>query len=370
MARPVRVEFPGALYWVTARTLPRHKLYRDEDELEDLVGRLPRLAASFGAVFHGLCALPSGYHLLVETPRANLSRVMHRLNAGYTATVNARRRRKGPLLQTRYRSVLFEEEPWLLRLSVFVHLEPVRRRAVADPWAHPGSSARAFGDPPAPVPGVTTDRVLGLAGGRAAYGRLLEASARTPPEPPGRHVWRQVVLGGEALRDRVRAALEGRDVREAPGFAPPGRGLTLDAVLGVVAEHTGLPPDQILRGKFQRVLARKAAIYLARRYTDLRLREIGTAFGVDYTTVHMAARRVEELRARDPGVDGLLAAVEMDLAALEGAAPSLEPAPAVEAPPTAGGAGTEAPREAGPSPSRKRARRPRTRGSRGQLELF
>ncbi len=365
MARPVRVELPGALYWVTARTLPRHKLYRNEGELEDLLGRLPELAAAFGAVFHGLCALPSGYNLLVETPRANLSRVMHRLNAGYTATVNARRRRKGPLLQTRYRSILFDEDPWLLRLSVFVHLEPVRRRLATDPWAYPGSSARAFGDPPAPVPGIATDRVLALAGGRAAYARLLGEAVRDPPEPPGKHVWRQVALGGEALKRRVRAALEGRDVREAPGFAAPGKGLTLDAVLGVVAEHTGLPPDQIVRGKFQRVLARKAAIYLARRYTDLRLREIGAAFGVDYTTVHMAARRVEELRARDPGVDAFLEAVEADLSTREGAASPPEPAPtaAVEA-------GVDPPRETGPSPSRKRPRQTRARSAHGQLELF
>lgn len=327
MARPLRVEFPGALYLVTARALPRQKLYRNAAEAEDFVGRLPPLHEGFGVLCHGYCLLPNHYHLLLETPRANLSRALHRLNAGFTATTNARRRRKGPLLQSRYRALLLEAQPWLLRLSVHVHLNPLRCKRAASPEQYPWSSAAAFLGPGAPPPWLDTSRVLELAGGRQAYRELLAAGAERPPKAPWRQVWRQTVLGGDALRQRVLAAVDGRDPREIPGFSPArAPGLSLEGVVDAVAEYTGVPAENVYRGKFQRVLARKLALYLARRFTGLTLREIGAAFGVDYTTVHMAARRVEELRGVDEAVDELLREIE---AALPGAAaaPDVAPSP-------------------------------------------
>ncbi len=351
MARPLRIEFPGALYWVAAHAVPRQKLFRDDEEEQDFVGRLPDLASGFGAVFHGFCLLPSRYELLVETPRANLSRVLHRLNSGYTATVNARRRRRGALLQSRYRAVLVDD-PWLLRLSVSLHAAPVRERKARDPWAYPGSSARAYAAGSS-IPGLSTDRVLRLAGGRERYAKLLEDELSDPAPPPGSSVWRQVVLGGEGLRQRALDAAAGKDVREIAGFRAPREGLTLDDVVNAVAESTGLPPEQIRTGKFQRVLARKAALYLVRRFTPCTLREIGDAFGVDYTTVHMASRRVEDLRRKDAGVEAFLGVLEEELESR----------------------GSPGPGAAGPEPSR----RPRARGARkpaeagregGQLKLF
>ena len=327
MTRPLRIEFPGALYVVTARALPRQRLFREASEVEDFVARLPALEEGFGAVFHGFSIVPDHYHLLVETPRGNLSRVLHRLNAGYTATVNARRNRTGPLLHSRYRSVVIEEEPWLVRLSVHIHLNPVRKRLARDPWEYPGSSARAFGPKAVAIPGLETSRVLGLAGGRERYGELLEAALRKPPPSPWKEVWRQTVLGGEALRARALSGLAGKDLREYAGFSlRRPEGLELSDLLALIAENTGLRTEDIVRGKFQRVLARKAALYLARRFTGLTLREIGEAFGVDYTTVHMAARRVEELRSADPAVDDFLRAIEGELRARgHGAQPPPEP---------------------------------------------
>jgi len=311
MARPLRIEFPGALYWVTAHAVVRQKLFRDDGEVRDFVARLPDLVSVFGSVFHGFCLLPGRYELLLETPLPNLSRVLHRLHSGYTATVNARRRRRGALLQSRYRAVLVDD-PWLLRLSVQLHAAPVREKKARDPWTYPGSSASSYGAG-APLAGLTTDRVLRLAGGRERYARLLEGELSDPSSPPGKSVWRQVVLGDEGLRQRALAAAAGKDVREIAGFGRPREGLTLDDVVNAVSESTGLPAEQIRAGKFQRVLARKAALYLARRFTPCTLREIGGAFGVDYTTVHMAARRVEDLRREDAGVEAFLAGLEAEL---------------------------------------------------------
>ena len=320
MARPLRVEFPGAVYLVTARALPRRRLYRDPDDLRQIAGWLPELAQAYGIVLHAFCVLPGHYHLLVETPGANLSRAVHRFNARLTALARSGRRRPGPVLRGRFRSLVIDPGEWLVPLSVRVHLNPVRKRLAPDPWAHQGSSARAFLPEPDPVPGVDPGRVLGLAGGPAAYTRLLEQALRDPPPPPWGRVWRGIVLGDGGLRARVLELLEGRDLREVPGFgrsgADPGR---LDEIVDRVAEYTGLDPGQIVRGKYQRVLARKVAIYLARRHTGLTLRQIGERFGLDYTSVHMVVRRMEGLRRADPAVDELV--TELEAAIAPGPAP-------------------------------------------------
>ncbi len=365
MARPLRVEFAGGLYLVTARSLPRQRLFRDAAEMEDFLSRLPELAEGFDVACHAFCLLPDHYHLLLETPQPNLARALHRLNAGYTARANARRRRRGPLLRSRYRSLVLGEE-WLVPLSVHVHLNPVRKRLTGDPWSYAGSSTRAYAGAPGAVPGLVTARILALAGGKSAYRARIEAALDDPPAAPWRHVWRQAVLGGADLRQRVLSSVEGRDVREIPGFGTRPEGPSPEQVVALVAEQTGLPVSQLTSGKFQRVLARKVAIHLAWRFTGRTLKEIGEVFGVDYTTVHMAVRRLEELRARDPAVEEFVAGLEEELRRVP------EPAP-VSADPGSGevrdGTAPPAPSADDSAPPPGRARR-RRRADGGQLDLF
>jgi len=372
MSRPLRVEFPGALYLVTARAAARQRLFREDGERQDFLARLPELTGAYGAVFHGFCVLPDHYHLLVETPNGNLSQVIHRLNAGYTAALNARRRRRGSLLQSRYRALLLDED-WLVPLSIHVHLNPVRKRLTPDPWSYAGSSAAGYGRAEVLVPGLNTDRVLGLAGGRKAYAESLDSALLNRPPAPWKQVWRQVVLGGEELRQRVMYAVRDRDVREVPGFSPRPSGSSLSRVLTVVSESTGLDPSQLTTGKYQRVLARKVAIYLARRFTSCTLKEIGDAFGVDYTTVHMAVRRVDERRAEDSVLDDLLTALEEELSReQEGRQPVAEEQSAVSPsspqPPAVPVAEEE--EAGGATPAEGRGRRSRRRKEGGQLDLF
>lgn len=365
MARPLRVEFAGGLYLVTARSLPRQRLFRDAGEMEDFLSRLPELAEAFDVACHAFCLLPDHYHLLLETPQPNLSRALHRLNAGYTARANARRRRRGPLLQSRYRSLVLGEE-WLVPLSVHVHLNPVRKRLTGDPWSYAGSSARAYAGDSGAAPGLVTARILALAGGGSAYRERMEAAIAHPPAAPWRHVWRQLVLGGADLRERVLASVEGRDVREIPGFGTRPEGPSPEQVVALVAEQTGLPVSQLISGKFQRVLARKVAIHLAWRFSGRTLKEVGEVFGIDYTTVHMAVRRLEELRARDPAVEEFVAGLEDELRRMSGPAPIPED-PGSEEMREETAAPLPAADDVAPPPGRARRRK---RADGGQLDLF
>ena len=145
MARPLRLAFAGALYHVTARGNERRSIFLG-DEDSDRAVFLDVLGATcerFNWLLHAYCLMTNHYHLLVETPDANLSKGMRQLNGVFTQYVNRTHARVGHLFQGRFKAILVERESYLLELCRYVVLNPVRARMVADPGDWPWSSYRA-----------------------------------------------------------------------------------------------------------------------------------------------------------------------------------------------------------------------------------
>lgn len=130
MARPLRIHFPGAIYHVCSRMLgswksERNQLFRDDKDRERFLGGLQRSVQDFEVRLYLFCLMSNHFHLLVETPRGNLSKFMQSLNTGYTVYYNRRHRRHGHLLDGRYKSELVAGDEYLLKLSRYIHLNPV-----------------------------------------------------------------------------------------------------------------------------------------------------------------------------------------------------------------------------------------------------
>ena len=130
MARPLRIEFPGAVYHVTSRGNERREIFRDDADRELFLANVGQASVRYGFVIHAYCLMGNHYHLLVETPKANLSRGMQRINGDYTQGFNRRHRRAGHLFQGRFKAVLVEKETHLLELCRYVVLNPVRARGM------------------------------------------------------------------------------------------------------------------------------------------------------------------------------------------------------------------------------------------------
>jgi len=145
MARPLRIEFPGAVYHATSRGNERSLVFRDERDRVAFLDVLARTVERWGWIVHAYCLMGNHYHLLIETPEANLSAGMRTLNGRYTAAFNRRHRRVGHLFQGRFTSILVEKERHLLELCRYVVLNPVRARSmkVQSPEEWPWSSYRA-----------------------------------------------------------------------------------------------------------------------------------------------------------------------------------------------------------------------------------
>ena len=126
MARPLRIEYEGAFYHVTTRGNEQKKIFFSNSDYEKFKHYLKKSQEKYGYLLHCFVLMTNHYHLLIETPKPNLNRVMHYINSSYTNYINIKRKRSGHLFQGRYKAILIDRDNYLLELSRYIHLNPVR----------------------------------------------------------------------------------------------------------------------------------------------------------------------------------------------------------------------------------------------------
>ena len=213
MARPLRLEFPHALYHVTARGNAQQDVYLDDDDRELFLCVLAEVIDRFRWICHAYCLMGNHYHLLIETPDANLSLGMRQLNGVYTQRFNRHHSRAGHLFQGRFKAILVERDSYLLELARYIVLNPLRARLVRSIVRYPWSSYRAtVGQAKRPA-WLHTDWVLAqFAKGRVVAQRryaafVLEGKNLPSPWP---EIKGQVLLGSERFVEKMRPMLEGQ----------------------------------------------------------------------------------------------------------------------------------------------------------------
>ena len=144
MSRPVRIQFEGALYHVTSRGDRREPIYEDNDDRSAFLDILGEVSETFNWICHAYCLMTNHYHLVIETPDGNLSKGMRQLNGVYTQASNRRHKRTGHLFQGRYKAILVDADAYLLELTRYVVLNPVRAGMVDEPGNWPWSSYQAM----------------------------------------------------------------------------------------------------------------------------------------------------------------------------------------------------------------------------------
>ena len=144
MGRPLRIEYPGAFYHVTARGNEQREIYKSIADRERFLGYLASATERYGAAVHVWCLMTNHYHLLMETPEGNLSRIMRHINGAYTNYFNTKRRRAGHLFQGRYKAILVDRDAYALELSRYIHLNPIRAGMSQRPEEYVWSSYRNY----------------------------------------------------------------------------------------------------------------------------------------------------------------------------------------------------------------------------------
>ncbi len=305
------------------RGLERRPIFRDDLDRADFVGRLAALVPATSLTVYAWAILPNHAHLLVRTGSRPLSRVMRALLTGYAGAFNRRHRRAGHLFQNRYKSIVVEEEPYLLELVRYLHLNPLRagilpeRRTldrypwtghsallgtVPRPWQDTATVLAQFGSTPARArkgyrafvgAGIPLGRRPELQGGglrRSLGGWTAVASLRH-----GREAFTgdERILGGSAFVERCRQMAE-----EDTGAWPPS--VALHALVTAVCRAVGLTPES-LRGGGRRTAVQRARAGIAYLWVEVcarPARPLAAPIGVQPAAVLKAAQRGAREAAR------------------------------------------------------------------------
>lgn len=302
MARPLRIEYPGAYYHVTSRGNEQKPIFRDDIDREKFLELLGRAVEQFHLRVHAYVLMENHYHLLVETPRAGLNRALRYLNGVYTQSFNRRHRRVGHLFQGRYKAILVDRDSYLLELSRYIHLNPWRMRRSRDPFTYRWSSLRAYVGRAAIAPWLTVKEVLSYFGSKnkKGYNGFILEGIKRGVRTPWEEVRGQAVIGSEGFVERVvDRYLRGREdkqkevtgVRQMVAIRP-------EEVLRQVGNHFGIEAETIHSRGRRYTEPRYLASYLLRQHCLMGLREIGERVGLHYSAVGNAVRRVRESPTR------------------------------------------------------------------------
>jgi REP element-mobilizing transposase RayT len=294
--------------------------HRDHEHFLEL---LEEVVMRFRIRLHAYVLMGNHYHLVVQTPEANLSRAVQWLNVSYVAWFNRRHERVGPLMQGRFKALVIENGAWAYELSLYVHLNPVMRRGfglekrskkaegqglraptreiverrLQELRQYRWSSYRAYAGYGKRPDWLTTEEILKRADQETSrqmscYRKDMKVRLAKGVDPGKKEEIRDAfALGSESFRAQVRKlARHGREAAEPRRLA---RRLTWEEVLERVASVTREEPDVYMRQRGQP--GRALALWAARRFGGMTLSETGKAAGgLDYTAVAMAVKRLEQ----------------------------------------------------------------------------
>jgi putative transposase len=144
MSRALRIQYPGAWYHAMNRGLNRRNIFIDDSHRELFLHLLSEIHNRYNIQIHSYCLMDNHYHLLIHTPKGNLSRAMRHLNSLYTQGFNRQTKRDGPLFRGRYKAILVEAEHYGLELTRYIHCNPVTAKICSNPAKYSWSSYQAY----------------------------------------------------------------------------------------------------------------------------------------------------------------------------------------------------------------------------------
>ncbi len=306
MARQLRVEFEGAFYHVTSRGNGRENIFYKKQDKEKFLGILKRTKDRYGYLLHAYALMDNHYHLLIETPKANISQIMQNINTSYTVYINRKYKKFGHLFQGRFKGIIVDKESYLIELSRYIHLNPVRARIIARPEKSKWTSYKAFINKKAGNGMVTTEDTLSYFSEKSddavkAYKMFVE-SGIGGGDSPFEDVEAGLVLGSDDFIEGILDLLSkiNNDV-EIPQLKQLRVDVPAEKVVTCCSRFYGLNEEE-LTGRGKGKVERQVAIYMMKVNGSKRTnREIGEYFGIKGPAVSGIIKTVERRMIKDEG---------------------------------------------------------------------
>lgn len=298
MARQLRVGFEGAFYHITSRGNLREKVFFEDKDREKFLEILEKTKERYGYILHAYALMDNHYHLLIETPKANISQIMQNINTSYTVYINKKYRRSGHLFQGRFKGIIVDKDEYLVTLSRYIHLNPVRAKIVQRPEDYRWTSYRAYIDRSIKGSLVDTSDTLSYYSktrGDAIdrYKAFVETGIRGE-ENPFKDIEAGIILGGRRFKSKIMKLLEKIRVDdELPQIKRLRGQVPIDRVIKACCSfYDKKEVDLLKRGKGKR--ERQIAIYLSKVLSGKKNVEVGNFFGIKGPAVSGAIKAIEE----------------------------------------------------------------------------
>jgi REP element-mobilizing transposase RayT len=335
MARPLRIEYLEACYHVTCRGNERRNIFRDEADRNKFLRILSDNLKLYGVELHSYVMMQNHFHLLLMTPGANLRKFMQRFNTTYTVYFNRRYRRIGHLFQGRYKAILIKKDEYLVELSRYIHLNPVRIKKYSQLEieekrkiliGYPWSSYGGFTQLRKRHPFVNYSVILAMAGGGDSFGGrrkyaqfVMDGVKKDMNMAFWKGVRGQAVLGSDDFVDWIYERFlsnKKADRRELTGIKDletgPG---SVEEIARAVSREFGVQEEGLYRPRGvprpRSLLMELCRVHLTRRMS---LAEVGRRLGgISVSAISQNKKRLEASLARDPHLVEILRKLSKEL---------------------------------------------------------
>jgi putative transposase len=298
MSRPWRIQFPNAVYHVTSRGNNRQVIFRDDPDREKLLGLLDQASSRFNIHILAFCLMSNHYHLFLRTPGANLSAAMHWLNTSYSGYFQRRWGQSGHIFQGRYKAVVVVDEAHWQRLSMYIHLNPVRAGIVNDPASYEWSSFRDYTSSRSRFSWIKPEYILAQYGKSETLSRRIYRSSCTEilKRPPSfwHDIRSAVVLGSrEALEKMAKTHRPKGKYTDVTDFMNSSRvKVDLDTEISKIAKAFDARPEDIMM-RHRNFPPRQAAYYHLVENCSMPVTRVAEIMGIRQTAVSNGISRLK-----------------------------------------------------------------------------
>lgn len=312
MARPLRLEYPGAFYHVINRGNAREKIFKSDRDREKFLWYIEQAVERFSIIVHSYCLMSNHYHFLIETPEPNLSRAIQWISTSYVQYFNTKRKRRGHLFQARFKSILIDADEYLTHLSRYIHLNPLRAKMVESLEEYKWSSYSVFiGKSKRPV-WLEINWLLSNFGKTKKeayknYKEFVEGVDIRKIKNPGLHAVNGFILGEPDFVEWVKDTfLSGReDNKEIPQLRKLKPRVSPKTIVSEVGKEYKCDEEDIrVKGRKKNV-ARDVAIFLSKDNCGIQFKDLGEFFGnVTGSTITMTYNRIAKQIERNKRLKG------------------------------------------------------------------
>lgn len=314
MARPLRIEFEDAFYHIVSRGHRKENIYHTDKDKDVFLKKLKETVKKYTLKLHAFVLMDNHFHLLLQTPYGNLCKAMHYLNSSYANWFKAKYGMVGSVFQGRYKSVLVDKDDYLLTLSAYIHLNPVRAGIVDYPENYKYSSCSGYFTEKFDNELIFGEDILqALSGSLKKYKDFVKEWMNKDKDLKKDDIYgKNGILGCSEFRENALEAnrklftgLEERELPELRNLKRELREINAGEIGRIIREMFKIDEEKLFEKKRGNIY-RSLYMYGLKQFSQMKLKKIAKLFGIKYSTVTMNTNNLIKRSENDSNIKSIL----------------------------------------------------------------